>query len=584
MMDELQKKRRDTWGTFRRLMRYVKPYTARLLVGAVCGALFAGSTTGMLYALKGTVARVFDTQGMAWMAVLGISGLLFGFAVIRGIGYFASLYLVEWVGNRVVMDLRTAIFQHLQRLPVLFFSSTRTGELISRTTADTVMIERAVSTVLSDLIREPFSFLAMVGFVLWLDFKLAVVSLVLFPICIIPVSLFGRKVRRAAREGQQKLADLVSILQETLVGVRIVRAFGMEDYEVDRFRGSAKSVFSRAMRMVRARASVEPIIVGLTVIGISLVLFYARAAHMTVDKFIAFATAIVALYDPVKKLSRIHLAIQQSSASADRIFALLDSPVTIQDSPRAVELEGPVREVAFENVSFGYDDTPVLRDINLRVPAGKLVAIVGGSGAGKTTFVNLLPRFFDVTGGRVMINGRDIRDYTMKSLRAQIGLVSQETVLFNNSVAHNIAYGSLDASRERVVEAAKRAHADEFINEMPEKYETVIGERGVRLSGGQCQRLSIARAILRNPPILILDEATSALDTESERLVQAALDELMAGRTVFAIAHRLSTIMHADLILVLDGGRIVEQGTHKDLLERGGQYKYLYDLQFKDNS
>lgn len=584
-MDELQKKkRRDTWATFRRLMRYVKPYTARLLVGAVCGALFAGSTTGMLYALKGTVAKVFDPQGMALTAVFGISGLLFGFAVVRGIGYFASLYLVEWVGNRVVMDLRVAIFSHLQRLPVLYFSGTRTGELISRTTADTIMIERAVSTVLSDLIREPFSLLAMVGFVLWLDFRLAMVSLVLFPVCIIPVALFGRKVRRAAREGQQKLADLVSILQETLVGVRIVRAFGMEDYEVERFRSTSRSVFSRAMRMVRARASLEPIIVGLTVVGISLVLFYARASHMTVDKFIAFATAIVALYDPVKKLSRIHLAIQQSSASADRIFSLLDSEITIKDSPNAVELAGPVQEVAFDHAVFSYGDTPVLKDINLRIPAGKLVAIVGGSGAGKTTFVNLLPRFFDVTGGRVVVNGRDIRDYTMKSLRAQIGLVSQETFLFNVTVAANIAYGTPDATREQIVAAARKAHADEFISEMPEQYETIIGERGVRLSGGQCQRLAIARAILRNPPILILDEATSALDTESERLVQSALDELMTGRTVFAIAHRLSTIMHADLILVLDSGRVAEQGTHKDLLERGGLYKYLYDLQFKDNS
>lgn len=584
MSTDVQKKKRDTWGTFRRLMGYVKPYTSRLLIGAVCGALFAGSTTGMLYALKGTIAKVFDTQSMPWTGVLAVSGLLLGFAVIRGIGYFMSLYLVEWVGNRVVMDLRIAIFEHLQRLPVLYFSGTRTGELISRTTADTIMIERAVSTVLSDLIREPFSFLAMAGFVLWLDFKLALVSLVLFPLCIIPVALFGQRIRRAAREGQQKLADMVSVLQEALVGVRIVRAFGMEDYEVDRFRAHARSVFSRAMRMTRARASVEPIIVGLTVVGVSLVLFYARAAHMTVDKFIAFATAIVALYDPVKKLSRIHLAIQQSSASADRVFNLLDSEVTIKDSPNAVELVGPVKEVAFDHVSFRYNDTPVLNDINLSIPAGTLVAIVGGSGAGKTTFVNLLPRFFDVAGGRVLINGGDIREYTMKSLRQQIGLVSQETVLFNDTVARNIAYGSRHATPEQIVEAAKKAHADEFISEMPEKYETMIGERGVRLSGGQCQRLAIARAILRNPPILILDEATSALDTESERLVQSALDELMTGRTVFAIAHRLSTIMHADLILVLDDGRVVEQGTHKVLIERGGHYKYLYDLQFKDNS
>ncbi|MFH0953084.1 MAG: ABC transporter ATP-binding protein [Verrucomicrobiota bacterium] len=574
--------RGSEWETYRRLFRYVYPYFPRLLLGAVFGLLFAGSTTGMLAALKGTIARIFDPGTMSLKATLAVAALLPLFATIRGIGYFLSTYFIEWVGNRVVMDLRVQTFDHLQELSVMYFTGSRTGELISRTTNDTSMVERAVSTVLSDLIREPFTLIAMVGFAFWLDPRLALISFVLFPVCIIPVALFGRRVRQFTKEGQQKLADLVSILQETLTGVRIVKAFGMEDYERKRFNTGARSVFSRTMRVTRARASVEPIIVFISVVGLSLVLVYARWAHMTVDKFFAFGAALVALYDPVKKLSKVQMSIQQSSAAAERIFEVMDAEITVKDQQGASEFAGPVQHVQLEDVTFTYDAAPVLSRISLSVDAGQLVALVGSSGAGKSTLVSLLPRFYDVTSGRILINGQDIRGFTLKSLRGQIGIVTQETFLFNDTVSSNIAYGHTEASRDAIVQAARRAHAHDFILEMPEGYDTVVGERGVRLSGGQCQRLAIARAILRNPPILILDEATSALDTESERQVQAALDELMAGRTVFAIAHRLSTIMHAHRIVVLDKGVIVEEGTHRELLERGGVYKYLYDLQFKD--
>lgn len=574
--------RAQEWATYRRLFRYVYPYFPRLLLGAVFGILFAGSTTGMLAALKDTIARIFDPGAMSLKATLAVAALMPAFAVIRGIGYYLSTYFIEWVGNRVVMDLRVQTFGHLQELSLMYFTGSRTGELISRTTNDTMMVERAVSTVLSDLIREPFTLIGMVGFIIWLDPKLALISLVVFPISVLPVALFGRRVRKFTREGQQKLADLVSTLQEALAGVRIVKGFGMEDYERRRFNASARSVFSRTMRVTRARASVEPIIVFISVVGLSLVLLYARLTHMTVDSFLAFAAALVALYDPVKKLSKVQMSIQQSSAAAERIFEVMDAEITVKDAPGAGEFDEPVREVRFENVSFAYDTAPVLDRIHLAVTAGQLVAIVGSSGAGKSTLVSLLPRFYDVSSGRLLINGRDVREFTLKSLRRRIGIVTQETFLFNDTVAANIAYGTADAPRAAVEEAARRAHAHDFIREMPEGYDTVIGERGVRLSGGQCQRLAIARAILRNPPILILDEATSALDTESERQVQAALEDLMAGRTVFAIAHRLSTIMHAHRIVVLDKGAIVEEGAHKELLERGGLYKYLYDLQFKD--
>jgi subfamily B ATP-binding cassette protein MsbA len=408
------------------------------------------------------------------------------------------------------------------------------------------------------------------------------VSLVVFPVCLVPIAVFGRRVRRFAREAQERTADVLSILQESLAGARIVKAFGMEHYEIARFAAQTKAVFGRIMRVEKASAIAEPVIVFVATAGIVLVLVYVRSVRMSVENFFAFAAALFMMYEPVKKLSKIHIQIQQSSGAADRIFELLDTPPEIRDAPGALEFADPVREIAFENVSFAYDAEPVLREITLRVRAGERVAFVGSSGAGKTTLVNLIPRFHDVSAGSLKLNGVDVRRISLRSLRRQIGLVSQETFLFNDTVASNIRYGSEDAPQERVVEAAVRAHAHEFITSLPEGYETVVGERGLRLSGGQCQRLAIARALLRNPPILILDEATSALDTESERVVQAAIEELMMGRTVLAIAHRLSTIASCDRILVLSGGRIVEQGTHQDLLARSGIYRRLYDLQFHD--
>ena len=569
------------WGTYRRLIRYIQPYTTRLILGAVFGILCGGSTVGLLLSLKKTLAAVFDPQSLSWAVIVASSLLLPLFGLLLGLGNYLSTYYVAWVGNRVVMDLRTELFAHIHRLPMIYFSQSRTGELISRTTNDTLQVERAVSTVMIDLVREPFVLVATVGYLFWLDAKLATLSLVLFPICILPVALFGRRVRRFAREGQQKLGDLTSTLQETITGAKIVKAYGMEEKESSRFAGQAGAVFSRVMKVTRASAAIDPIVVTISFAGLALALLYARWAGMTQDQFFTFGAALVMMYQPVKKISKLHMAIQQGSGAADRIFELKDAP-RVEDGEGAVEFGEPIRRIEFDRVSFSYGEEPVLADVSFQVEAGQCVAFVGSSGSGKTTLVNLLPRFFDVQSGRVLINGRDARSLTLKSLRRQIGIVTQETILFNDTVANNIAYGHPEASRDAIVEAARRAHAHDFIEQLPQGYETVIGERGLRLSGGQCQRLAIARALLRNPPILILDEATSALDTESERQVQAALDELMAGRTVFAIAHRLSTIMHANLILVLDKGSIVERGTHQELLARGGVYKYLYDLQFRD--
>ncbi|MDO9540853.1 MAG: ABC transporter transmembrane domain-containing protein [Kiritimatiellia bacterium] len=572
------KKWTKEWLTYKRLIAYSRPYMGRLIIGSVFGVIFGFSIAGLLMGAQAVLKQVF--QNAAFYQVVLVALVLPLVALVRSIGQFLSDYYIQWVGNRVVMDLRIRTFAHLQDLSVRFFTKSKTGELMSRTINDSMMVERAVSVVLGDLVKEPFAFFGAVGFLFWLDPLLAFASLVLFPVCIIPIALFGRRVRRYARHGQERLASLVSIMQETLVGIRIVKAFGMEQYEIGRFSEQCGHFFNRIMRVARDKAIIEPLIVFISAFGLALVMVYARWTKMPPENFITFAIAMIALYEPVKKLSKVHLNIQQTSASADRIFEILDTPVLIHDLPNAVALEEDIKSIRFDNVSFTYDGPLVLRDIRLDVQAGERVAIVGSSGAGKTSLVNLVPRFYDVSAGALRINGADIRNFTIQSLRAKIGMVTQETILFNDTVAANIAYGHTEASRASIEEAAARAHAREFIQQLPEGYETIIGERGLRLSGGQCQRLAIARAILRNPPILILDEATSALDTESERLVQAALNDLMEGRTVFAIAHRLSTIMHCEKIIVLENGGIIEMGAHEKLLELNGVYRRLYDLQF----
>jgi len=568
-------------ASYARLLRYVRPYLGRLFLGGLCGVLFAGSSVGFLPTINANFGHVFDYEKTPLWNVVLLASLLPLLALVRGAGAYLSAYLIQWVGNRVVMDLRVEAFTHLQNLSVAYFDQNKTGEMISRTVNDTSLLERAVSTALTDLVRQPLVLLGGAVYLFWLDWRLALASFVLFPLCVVPVIVFGKKVRKSAKQGQERLADIVSIMQEAIAGVRIVKAFGMEHHEMRRFAEQCKSFFGRVMRVVRAKAVIEPLVVLVAALGIVCALVYAGATGMPFQHFLTFGLGLVLLFEPAKKLSRLHLSLQQSSAAADRIFEVLDTESQVKERPNAAEFEETITEVRFENVSFSYSDAPALEHVDLRVGAGERVALVGSSGAGKTTMVNLLPRFFDVSEGRVTLNGTDIRDITLGSLRRLIGLVTQEIFLFNDTVANNISYGSSGTSREHIEDAARKAHAHEFIIDMPGGYECVIGERGVRLSGGQRQRLAIARAILRNPPILILDEATSALDTESERMVQAAIDEVMGGRTVFAIAHRLSTVASCNRIVVLDGGRIVEQGTHEELCSAAGVYKRLYDLQYE---
>ena len=584
---------------YKRLFPFARPYWMRLVVGVCCGILQGAATTGTIVALywglgfiSGDEISLSGMPSFGDMEVEGTAGdleskrlffivaLLPLITILQGVLLFAGKYLVEWVGNRVVADLRSKLFGHIHLLPMQFFSKNRVGELISRITNDTSLMTQLVSNVLGDIIRQPAILVGAILAMLYLDWRLSVIALVVFPVCILPVALLGRRVRKASKKGQEGLGDMLSVVQESIAGALVVKAFQMEAEESRRFNVFNTKVFKMVMRQSRARSMNEPFMVFLSSIGLSGVVVYAFMNDISLALLVAFIAAIAQMYKPAKKLSQIHMRIQRAAPGVERIFEVLDIANTIDDAPDAVEFTGAVQNVEFKKVSFAYEDKQVLKNINLRSEAGQCIAFVGSSGAGKTTLVNLIPRFFDVTEGCIEMNGRDIRDYTVQSLRSQMGIVTQDTVLFNRSVADNISYGSREATREQIEDAARRANAHPFIQELENGYDTVIGERGSMLSGGMAQRVAIARALLKNPPILILDEATSALDTESERLVQGALDELMKDRTVFVIAHRLSTIAHADVIVVLDQGRIVEQGTHDELLAKGGKYKYLYDIQF----
>ena len=588
---------------FRRVLGMTKPYRGRLVLALVSGMMFGGSLGGLLLAGKSGLSQAFGGKATAlqdaakaWaervyagetdhatVALVFLLGILLLGVLMRGLTFFASKYLIEWIAQRTIMDLRNQLFQKIMHLPLLYFTGTRTGELMSRTLNDTQLIERSITEVICDLVQQPFVLLFAAAALLASDWKLAAVSLLVFPVCVWPVMVFGKRVRRHSKAGQERIADLSSLQQETIGGAAIVKAFGAEEREQRRFEKLNGDFFRRQIKIVASKAAVNPLMELFSAFAACLILLYAKKTGLALADIVMFLVAMVAMYDPAKKLSRVHLVIQQSSAAAERVFSILDTEATVADLPGARALERGVDEIRFDGVGFAYgeDGPKVLDGVELTARRGELVALVGGSGAGKTTLVNLLPRFFDPTEGRVLLDGEDVRAFTLESLRKKIGLVTQETFLFNDTVAANIAYGEPGADMERIVAAAKAAHAHEFIMAMEKGYDTVIAERGTLLSGGQRQRLAIARALLRNPAILILDEATSALDTESERAVQAALEEAMVGRTVFAIAHRLSTIQRADQILVLDHGTIVERGRHDELLAKDGAYSRLYKLQFE---
>ena len=580
----------DIWPIYQRLFGYVKPYRLRLAGGILLAIAYSASNGATLFVVKMVWAKVFEQanqQNLTWLQALAYAGLVPFIMAVRGVCDFGTTYLMNWVGGKVVNDLRVLLFEHLQSLSIDYFTGAQTGELISRSTNDVGAIQNSITTVVADIVKQPGTLIFVLAALFRLDWRLTLATLVLFPLCLVPILVYGRRIRKAAKAMQEHQASLVSVLHEALVGMRVVKAFSMEAREAADFRGLCSRLFSQRMRIVRSKAISTPLIEMISGVGAAFVFLYAYKTDMPASTLVGMAIGLFFLYEPVKKLSGVQMQLQESLSAAERIFQVLDTKPSVVESPQAIDLPCLRQAIRYEKVSFHYGDNgAVLDEVTLEIPAGSIMAIVGASGAGKTTLFNLIPRFYDPTGGAVTIDGQDIRRGTFRSLRGQIGLVTQETFLFNDTVASNIAYGKPGASRAEIVDAAKRAHADDFIAEMPNQYDTVIGESGMKLSGGQRQRLAIARAILKDPPILLLDEATSALDTESERAVQAALDDLMwsgkqkKAHTMLVIAHRLSTVQHADCIIVIDKGCIVEKGTHEQLLALGQIYKRLYEMQF----
>ena len=507
--------------------------------------------------------------------------------VAKALSEFLATYFVNFIGHSVVRDLRNLLYSKIIDQSVRFFTKHSTGKLMSAVTSDIEKIQYAVSQTAADFLKQSFTLIGLLGVLFYVDWRLALVSLILVPLVVYPSANLGHYIRISSRSSQDKMAELNSVLQETFSGVRIVKAFGMEHFEVAKFRAATQRLLRTSLRWVRAQAITSPLMEVLGAVTIAFLLLYARnEIHhhaQTMGGFLAFVVALLKTYEPIKRMTGTHNAFEQAVGSSEQVFHFLDLPSEVVDRPGAIALRTFEREIVFEDVDFDYGDgTPLLRDVNLRIKKGDVVAIVGSSGAGKTTLANLILRFFDVTQGRILIDGHDIRNVQLSSLLAQIGMVTQETILFNDTVFNNICYGDRSKKDAEVVEAARAALAHDFIMEMPQGYQTMIGERGQRLSGGQRQRIAIARALLKNPPLLILDEATSELDSESELLVQKALANLMTGRTVLVIAHRLSTVRRADRIVVLDRGAISETGTHEDLVSRGGIYQRLHELQFVD--
>ncbi|MBV9069122.1 MAG: ATP-binding cassette domain-containing protein [Acidobacteria bacterium] len=513
---------------------------------------------------------------------------LFIVIVLRALASFFSEYAFQKVGLSTVRDLRNQLYERIIFQSHRFFSERSTGEMVSRVVSDADAIQAAVSTRMGDLFQESLTLFFLLCYVFWTNPELALITFIVAPVMVYPVVHFGRRLRGTTHRSQERMADMATLLEETIRGVRIVKAFTMERFEIGRFHLATKRHLSSNLKAQKIQALSSPVMDFVT--GFGALAIFAYASHriangtLSMGALMAYIAALAAMYQPIKKLNKVNLSVNTALSAAERVFRMLDIPNEVEDKPAAGSIAAVGSGIRYENVSFQYQAEPVLREVDLTIAPGEIVAIVGGSGAGKSTFVNLLPRFYDVNGGRITVDGRDIRDVSLSSLRGLMGLVTQEVVLFNDTVRNNIAYGRGDAEEARVIEAAKAANAHDFISALPNGYDTEIGESGVLLSGGQRQRLAIARALFKDPPILILDEATSALDTESERLVQGALERLMQGRTTLVIAHRLSTIRSADKIVVLDRGAIVESGAHDELLARRGVYRKLYDLQFADDA
>ena len=599
------RKRQSLWGTlraasgsYRRLYGYVKPYRMRFLIGLGLGLTYGGVTSLFPLAIARVTSTVFHGAAPNPMALrsnlqvldtgpkinsivlvcLAIPAIM----TVRSLCSYGSTYCMQWVSNKVVTDIRDQLFSKMVRHSMDFFNKMRSGFLMSRITNDTRIMQMALTTVGSDIFKQPITIVGAISMLLLMDWKFTVVTLILFPTCLLPLRIYGRRARKAVQSEQEGMGEMVVTMQETFAGIRVIKSFAREAHQEKQFKRSNQVQFSQMMRMIRSMEAVGPLVETIAAIGVGMALLYVYAANLSVGRFFGLISGIFILYEPIKTLSKIHIVMQRSIAATSAIFSILDSPPTVQDVPNAVALSSSRGRIDFENVTFRYANTATdaLSDLTLHFEPGKTHALVGASGAGKSTILSLILRLYDPTAGAVKIDGRDLRSVTQKSLREQIGLVTQETFLFHDTIFNNILFGQLDATPEEIYEAARAAYAHDFIMAQPKGYQTVIGDKGCLLSGGQQQRLAIARAILKNAPILLLDEATSSLDSESEQQIQKALAELAAGRTVIAIAHRLSTVLSADQIIVMDCGNVKEIGTHAELLEKSGYYRRLYDHQF----
>jgi len=572
-------------NVYRRLLPFLRPYLfPRFTTAIICMVMFSATNGVLPFLVQHVFDDIFAQKNLEALRLLPM--LIVATFIFRGLMNFGHAYLIEYVGHRIVEDLRNTLHRHLQTLSLSYFQRNPTGTLLSRVTNDTTMVREALTQATASIMRDATTLTALIIVAFVKDWFLALIAFVVFPITIFPLLQLYKRVRSFSRKGQGSLGSLTALLQETIQGNRIVKAFGAEAYEQQRFATENHRLFRHSLKAGRLRAFVPPMVELVAAGGIAAVVWYGGYSVITGERtqgeFIAFLTALLLLYEPFKHLTRTSAATQNGLAAAERLFEVLDERSEISQRPGAYTLAGVRYGIRFEGVQFRYLEEWVLNGIDLDIRAGEVVALVGPSGGGKSTLADLIPRFYDVQQGRITIDGIDVRDLTLASLRSQIAIVSQSTFLFNDTVRNNIAYGTLDMPFEEVVAAAQAAYAHDFIMALPQGYDTVIGELGSTLSGGQRQRLAIARALLKNAPLLILDEATSSLDNESERFVQAAIERLMMGRTVLVIAHRLSTIHHADRIAVLIDGKIVEQGQHAQLLAHNTQYRKLYDLQFHD--
>jgi subfamily B ATP-binding cassette protein MsbA len=599
------KKKQSFWetlraasGPYRRLYSYVTPYKARFVLGLTLGLAYGGVTSLLPWATARVASTIFHGTAPSPMALRSNlhaldtgpkinSILLICLAIpvimtLRSLCSFGSTYCTQWVSNKVVTDIRSQLFSKMVRQSMDFFNKARSGFLMSRITNDTRVMQMALTTVGSDVFKQPVTIVGAISALLLMDWKFTLVTLILFPTCLLPLRVYGRRAKKAVQNEQAGMAQMVVTMQETFAGIRVIKSFAREGHQEKEFTRSNQAQFSQIMRIIRSLEAVGPLVEIIAAIGVGMALLYVYAANLSAGRFLGLMTGIFILYDPIKTLSRLHIVIQRSVAATTAIFSILDSKAAVQDAPDAVALTSSQGRIDFEDVTFRYANTvtSAISNLTLHIEPGKTYALVGASGAGKSTILSLILRLYDPTSGAVKIDGRDLRSVTQKSLREHIGLVTQETFLFHDTIFNNIQFGRLDATPEEVREAARAAYAHDFILAQPKGYQTVIGDKGCLLSGGQQQRLAIARAVLKNAPVLLLDEATSSLDSESEQQIQRALAELATGRTVIAIAHRLSTVLSADQIIVMDSGRIKEIGTHAELLEKSGYYRRLYDHQF----